>query len=493
MEGKKLLIKNSGYTFLSYTITAIVQTLIYLLAAKKLGALNFGLWSFIYSGAFILGLSTVGLPNLLILNISRFFSLKEYENLTKYFIKGILIFFITFPIIITITGVFYYYGLKSLEFNKLSGSTSLLFLFLFFLQNLVNISFAFLDGIQKSYVKSKILIFSNLFFGLIFLIIVDGNIDNLIKSQLVFYFIQFILILIFIIRFYNKIKFKFNISHFKVALKDLVSMLKESKSYFAISISSIFFEPLARYLIGKYCGLHSIAYFEVTNRIAGGVRSLFLNVVQVSFPYLSYNHNTNSDAKQHFLYKITNYIFTFSFLVFLFLPIPVFILQLKTFGEVNLLFVGFIMLSSISNQINIISSPFYFFTMAENKPKNNTKYHLSQFGILLILTVFFVLFKIGSYVILLPSLAIIFSSVYLVFLIKKQFYYKKMILRKVNFTLLILVLIVYILCLIYYKTQNIFCLIIVMALCLGGCIFNITNMYTIFTRLKLAFNNKVNS
>ncbi|MCX6210322.1 MAG: oligosaccharide flippase family protein [Bacteroidetes bacterium] len=270
MPTKKLLLKNSVFIFISYVVTAIAQTFVYIYASKILGNELFGVWSFLYSGALVVGLSNIGLPNLIITYTSKFLAEKNYFKLYQYLIHSIIIFFISFPIVLSIALFIFYFGIKGLKIQSLSNTTFLLFSVLFFLQNLTNILLAFVDGLQKTYIRAIIQLISNIFFFIAsWILIHQGNINSIVNCQIILYIIQVTSAIFFILKFW-KLSPTTKSTNRLFSFDIIKEIFRKSINYFFISISTIFFEPLSRYLIGKYLGIGTIAYYEITSRIIGG-------------------------------------------------------------------------------------------------------------------------------------------------------------------------------------------------------------------------------
>lgn len=456
MSETKLLLKNSIFTFLSYLVTALVQTFIYIRAAKVLGSNLFGVWSFIYSGALVLGLSNVGLPNLIINYSAKFLAVKDYSNLTKYLINSFFLFFITFPLILLITSIIFYFAIGNLHIVSLGTSTYFAFALLFLLQNICGLLFAFIDGIQMMYIRSTIQSISNIFFLVMtFLLLKKGQLNSLVLCQIIFYIIQVITIIIYLLYWFRARGFQF-IIYAKFSRAIFIEILIESRNYFLIASSTIFFEPLARFLIGKYIGISSISYYEIANRIIGGVKTLYVNLSQSLLPYFSFKSVQTKENSFLFLKKITNVIFYISVPVFFLLPICVFYYNNLFFSSWNKSISYLVIATCAGSFMNIICAPSYFFLMATNQSKLNLINHFSYFIFLILFTFLSFIFKMQIFILIAPALSLYIGSYLIIFLLKRHLNNKSNLLDSCNRFTMNYLLIFYTVCFLYIKFEHSF-------------------------------------
>jgi len=455
MPTKKLLLKNSVFIFISYVVTAIAQTFVYIYASKILGNELFGVWSFLYSGALVVGLSNIGLPNLIITYTSKFLAEKNYFKLYQYLIHSIIIFFISFPIVLSIALFIFYFGIKGLKIQSLSNTTFLLFSVLFFLQNLTNILLAFVDGLQKTYIRAIIQLISNIFFFIAsWILIHQGNINSIVNCQIILYIIQVTSAIFFILKFW-KLSPTTKSTNRLFSFDIIKEIFRKSINYFFISISTIFFEPLSRYLIGKYLGIGTIAYYEITSRIIGGVKSLFVNVIQVIFPYLSYRLSDDNFDKFEVLKKITNAVFIVSVGCFSILPILLFIIGDKLFILPTSSVYYLILVVSASSFMNVICTPSYFLSLALKVSKLNLWHHISFFIILILGLIPLLIFGKYNLILYLPSFAYFFGSYFMIYLTKIFIQTTQKIFEKIGITLLLMLITNYLLFALYVQSVSI--------------------------------------
>lgn len=454
MSNNKQYFKNSIFSFFSYLVISILQIIVYTISSKKLGSYTFGVWSFLYSGALVLGLSNVGIPNLLISNCSKFFGEKKYFELVKYFFNSIFIFFCTFPLILLLACSFFLIGLNSLGVKELGISTFFLFTLLFFLQNFTGLVYALIDGIQKSYVKSSIQVSSNIFFFIIVILLLKkGEINTIIICQVLFYMVQTLFGLLYIKNFITKNSLKINF----MALFDfrlVKEIFMQAKNYFLISISTILFEPFSRFFIGHFCGINSISEFEIINRIVSGVRNLMVTVVQNIFPYLSYKNAKEEMNKVVLMQKATNLICSSSSIFFVLVPLLFIFFQKYFSAQLDAPNHYLIVIMCLGNFANVICSPAYFMSMAFEYTRLNLLHHFSYFVFLLIVVGLFSLLKLNELVLLAPSISLGLGSVYMIYLFKKKIFAIDTILNYASLALIFLLVLFYVFLIKYYYSKE---------------------------------------
>lgn len=468
---------------ISYIVTAIVQTFIYVYAAKTLGETSYGLWAFLYSGALVISLSNVGLPNFIIAFSSKYLASKNYKKLALYLYHSLLLFILTFPIIVLLTGLIFFWGLSSLNNIKIESTTVFLLIVLFFLQNIVALLFSFLDGVQQTVKKTYALISSNLFFLLAALFLLKKNsINSLIICQILFYSFQTIWVTILNISFFkNRLIIK-DILQTSLFRKDIFKEIyKTSSQYFLISLSVIFYEPLVRYIIGKYINISAITEFDITNRLINGVRNLYVNAIQVIYPYFGYKVESEKTTNVYEVTKkVTNLIFVASSFCFMILPTIIYTLKTKIYTHFNETTIYLIFFTVFASFVNIISTPSYFLSLAIKKTVLNLLHHISYFIFLvLLLLILFLLNKETQFVLFIPATSFLLGSLIMIFLFQKKLKKGKILFQKNISTILIMVLF-YILQVTYLTTNSFSALLLLILTC-------IIYLFVYFIDLKFVF------
>lgn len=403
---------------LSLTI-ALCQFCVYALINYKLGKEMLGVWSLVIAATSIGQISNFGFGNSLVRFLPEMFLKKENSGVQKMIgTINSASFLLVLPVLVILYFPAAYYGRVLLNAGQYAIFQPLMILSLItlFINNLFLVYSYTFDSLEKHYVRVSVQIFGwILFLILSFLLLPYFGLTGVAIAMLVQNVIQLFIIL-FLIAKTGILKRIFPLGFDRKSFRKIYSFGIHSQ---AISILSIFFDPIIKFFITANLGLTATGTYEIANKIAIQLRNLLVSANQVIIPRIIIHRNKNTESL--FFRKISS---TNSFLavtagmvVILIAPIATYFFSTKF----DWTLVQCILLLNLGWTFNSITSVHYYSAIGLDKISKLVISHLIQALVILVLYLFLQSYSqnILLYFIV-PSIALFAESIYNSYFMKKS-------------------------------------------------------------------------
>ena len=358
---------NAISAIIQVVVVGIVYLILYKFILTQIGVELLGVWSLIIATTSLASLANFGISSSIVKFVSTYKTRKRTDLISKLIFTSLIFIIITYTLI---SILIYFLGTHILHFfieeDYINIALTILpFSLISLIINATNSIFnSTIDGIQKNYIKSYIIILSTIvFLFLSILLTPQFGILGLVYSQI----FQSLVVLILTVLFLTK---KSNIS-INLRWNWDTKLFKEIFNYGTkIQVASILemtFEPITKFLLSKYGGLNMVGYYEMASRLLVQLRSLIVSANQVIIPIIAESKENNPS------YIKTIYKKTFSIVLYLNILLTTSILVLTPIisllwiGHYESIFVNSLILCSISTFLNISAGPAYFNYMGEGK------------------------------------------------------------------------------------------------------------------------------
>lgn len=361
------------FNALSAIIQVVIVGLIYLILYKfvltQLGIELLGVWSLIVASTSIVSLANFGISSSIVKFVSTYNTRKRTDLVNKLIFTS-LIFILTTYTLLSI--IIYFLGTRLLHFiideHFISIAITLLpFSLISLIINATSGVFnSAIDGIQKNYVKSYIIIFSSIVLLVLSILLTPKfGILGLVYAQIGQSIFVLILTFIFFIKlFHTSFNFRWNWD---------CMIFKEIFNYgFKIQIASILemtFEPISKFLLSKFGGLTMLGYYEMASRLLVQLRSLTASATQVMIPVVAEAKENNPSNITILYTKSFSIVLYLNILLTTFIVVFTPVISLIWIGHYESTFVNIVILGSVSMFINVSTTLAYFNLMGEGKLK----------------------------------------------------------------------------------------------------------------------------
>lgn len=317
------IIKNTYYYFLFQLIGFLFPLILTPYIISKIGEEQFGIYALVLGFIGMFGLLDLSLSSSFIIFISRYFVIKDFTNLNRYFNTG-FIFYVLFSAVIVAAGFIFAKPLLSLlNIPGYLTSTSIevfyIGLFIFFVSNAFTIFSSVLISLQKMYVTSIAGIataFSTT--ALTFIVLSLGyGLLGIIWAQLFGVCLNSAVVVVSAIRSVPELKIGFNYLH-----KNPVREMTKFGAQMQISkLASFASEKYDEFLLAYFSVLSNVTYFNVANRVIRTGRLIPFQLITQVAPVASELNSRNETEKINTLFSDTT-----KYLVLVSIPVFVFVI-----------------------------------------------------------------------------------------------------------------------------------------------------------------------
>lgn len=359
------------FNALSAIIQVVIVGLMYLILYKfvltQLGIELLGVWSLIVASTSVVSLANFGISSSIVKFVSTYNTRKRTDLVNKLIFTSLIFILTTYTLL---SSIIYFLGSSLLHFIIDEQYISIaLTLLPFSLTSLIlnatsGVFNSAIDGIQKNYVKSYIVVFSSIVLLILSILLTPKfGILGLVYAQV----FQSIIVLILTIFYFRKlvyfpINFRWNWDN---------TIFKEIFNYgIKVQISSILemtFEPISKFLLSKFGGLTMVGYYEMASRLLVQLRSLITSATQVIIPVVAESKENNPSNISAIYTKLFSIVLYLNILLTTFIVVSAPVISLIWIGHYESIFVNIVIVSSLSMFFNISSTPAYFNFMGEGK------------------------------------------------------------------------------------------------------------------------------
>ena len=261
---------------------------------------------------------------------------------------------------------------EAAEFNQLLLLASLVFL----IGVLGGVFLSALEGLQKVYIKNYIVsavAFSNLIISI--LLIPHYELKGLFIAYLISNGLAYLAAWIFLQMHLNRTIFFFPISW----NKELFCLTFHYNITFqAISVSSLFYDPLLRILLVRFEGLPMAGIYELANKLISQARGILVAVNQSLVPVFAGLENQDSKTRMSLFKQSHRLIFAMGNLVFGMLAAVLPLISIVWIGSANLQLMVVVLILIPGWLFNTLSLPPYFANIGLGHLKPVLFHHLAM-------------------------------------------------------------------------------------------------------------------
>lgn len=160
------------------------------------------------------------------------------------------------------------------------------------------------------------------------------------------------------------------------APKLMREMLRYGMPFQITGIAAQLYDPLTKYLLGRFGSLEAIAWYELASRLVLLLRSLMVSAMEALVPYVA-----RLDGVDPWV-VVEKYLATMK--ISLSVGVPLFMALMASapflawawLGSMNQHFIGFLQLLSVTWMISMLSAPAYFFSLGLGRQRWNLAAHV---------------------------------------------------------------------------------------------------------------------
>lgn len=405
---------------LQVLVVGVVYLFLYKFLLKSLGVEQLGVWSIILATTSIANLANFGITSGLVKFIADYNARGQQENIPKLIFTSFVSIVVFFAFIILIIFIFSRLLLSYIiDARYLAIAIEILpySLLCLFINSIGGVFTSTLEGFQKNYIRNFILIFST------FLLLISSYLLVPIYNLKGVAFAQIIQAMILLFASFASLKrtFQFNIfNKWNWDKKIFKELLNFGLKFQIISVFQMLNEPITKGLISKFGGLAILGYYEMASRLVNQIRALIVNANQVMIPVVAHASNSGKEGLIELYKKTMSVTFVVNVLLISTLLILTPVISILWIGFWEKTFIFSMIILSFSMFINILNGPAYFSCIGEGKLNIILISHIILGLLNLILGFFFGHFFSGEGVIISWGIAVIISSVYLVYIYQRQ-------------------------------------------------------------------------
>lgn len=365
--GKKQISKNVILSILEVLFSSIIIFLLYRYIIDTLGVSKLGIWSLVLATTSITRISEFGLSGSVVKFVAKYLALDQLEDAGKVIQTS----FITIAVFLCIFLTLFYGPIiwflkfivppEGLFDARLLVPYALISLWSTTLAGVVQSG---LDGCQRIDLRRTIMIFGNIFYYLIALMLIKrygllGLAYSQIAQQFVVLFISWIVLL--------KVLPVLSIFPHTWSRSIFLEILKYGANFQLIALLAIFIDPLTKALFSRFGGLHSVGYYEMANKLIEKLRALLINANQVLIPvYATLQEKNTKDLAD--VYKMNSRVVMYvSVILYMLIVAMGSFISTIWIGHYVPFFVLSLILMSCVAFVNTVNGPAYFAYMGIGK------------------------------------------------------------------------------------------------------------------------------
>jgi O-antigen/teichoic acid export membrane protein len=358
---------NAISAIIQVVIVGTVYFILYKFILTQLGIELLGVWSLIVASTSVVSVANFGISSSIVKFVSTYIARKRTDLINKLVFTSLIFILSTYTLLSIIV---YFLGTRLLHFiideHFISIAITLLpFSLISLIINATSGVFnSAIDGIQKNYIKSYIIIFSSIVLLVLSILLTPKfGILGLVYAQIGQAIFVLTLTYIFFIKlFHIPLNIRWNWDSM---------IFKEIFNYgFKIQIASILemtLEPISKFLLSKFGGLIMVGYYEMAARLLVQLRSLITSATQVIIPVVAEAKEINPNYITILYTKSFSIVLYLNILLTTFIVVSAPVISLLWIGHYESIFVNVLILGSLSMFFNISSTPSYFNYMGEGK------------------------------------------------------------------------------------------------------------------------------
>lgn len=376
MQKRKVFI-NAIMSLVQIIIVSGVLFFLYRFLLKTLGAEKFGIWSLVLATTSIAGIANLGLSGSVVKFVAKYLARGEEENVSAVIQTAMIslailigsVLLIGYPLIklilkMVVPSKSFFLALSILPFALLS----------LWLKAIASVFQSGLDGFQKIYIRNILVMCSSIFYAVLcFIMAPTKGLLGLAYAQVINSSLLLLISWILIKKFLPVlpiIPYKWNRNIFK-------EIISYGVNFQAISITTMFYDPITKALLSKFGGLSMVGFYEMASRMIQQFRALIVSANQVLVPSIADLQEKNPE-KIRSVY-LTNYNLLF------YLALPLYSLIIISTPLISNIWVGhyensfiiFAVLLSIGWFLNTLASASYFANLGTGELRWNVIGHIT--------------------------------------------------------------------------------------------------------------------
>jgi len=358
MQKRQVLI-NAGMSVIQMLVIGGVLFVLYRFLLNTIGVKQLGIWSLVLASTSVTQIANFGLSGSVVKFVAKYIARGKNENVSGViqtaaisisFIVA-LVLFIGYPIIekglaLVVPPESLPVAVKILPYA---------FMALWFVM-VTSVFQAGLDGCQRIDVRSGLLMMSSVLnLILCFILVPSYGLLGVAYARILQVSTMFLISWVLLKRYVSLpvIPYRWD----KQLFREIVGY---GIRFQAISVASMFFDPITKALLSKFGGFSMVGYYEMANRMVQQFRALIVSANQVLVPAIA-------DMQEKAPQKIEK-VYLVSYQLLFYLAVPLFSLVIVSLpiiseiwiGHYERVFVIFGILLSVGWLLNMFASPAYF-------------------------------------------------------------------------------------------------------------------------------------
>jgi O-antigen/teichoic acid export membrane protein len=368
---KNIISINLGFSLLQSISVAFSYFFLYRILLDALGAEKLGIWSIVLSISTTSNIVSLGIGSSVTRLTAKYNYDKNYCSINKLIITSFLLSSTLFTIVsgvIYIIGLYWIRSIVDAEYLTLAESILPYSIICIFINAVSNVFLSCLDGFQKNYYRSILIIICNIILLITSIILVKKyDLLGVVYAQV----IQSLFLLFFAIFIIKRIAIKLSFSPSNFDIKELKIIFSLGLREQIISIAQLCFDPVTKSFLASYGELSHIAFYEIANRFVTQTRGLLANANKVLIAVFA-EALEKDDSSLEILYKKNiSILYVISLMWITIISFSSFFVSTMMFDSTNIMFITFVIILSFGNFFNILSMPSYFSNLGQGKYKYN--------------------------------------------------------------------------------------------------------------------------
>jgi len=347
---------------------------IYKVLLRDLGTVKLGVWAIVMGATAIARLSDLGFAGGMVKFVAKYNAIEDFTKISELIRTAALSVMVV--LVVLSTSLYFAAGpLLSIAIKEKQLLALALLLMPYaigslFINGIAGVYLSALDGYQRIDIKNIILLVGTIVYLIAIIALVKGygfvGLGYAALLQSIFVLSGAVICLARIVGVVQIIPVSWRYSHFKEMLSYNV--------YLQIgAMTSLFLDPLVKLLIGHFGGVGHVAYYDMSNQLVTGVRSLIVSVNQVIVPVIA-NMKEKAEGQISKMYqRVFQNLYFVAIGIFTILAMIVPLISRIWIGHVQPDFMAVAYCVILAMFVNTMAGPAYFTNMGTGHVKLNAQ------------------------------------------------------------------------------------------------------------------------
>lgn len=371
MNNGSNILKNAISAILLVLITAVVYVFLYKYLITKVGIEQLGVWSLVIATISVGAVANSALSESVVRFVALYSAKHDWENVAKVLFTSCYILALLLSVFLLIIYAGSYYILPLIiKNNYLILARSLLpyGLLGFWIAGVANAFLSYFEGMRQAYIKNLIsAVCVILFYAGSLMLVPRYGLIGVVYAQVVQ---SSVLLVVSTIAVIIKLPY-FTLRPLKWESPLFKELVHFSLNLQVVSIITILYEPVTKYILAKYGSISFVGFYEMGNRLVNQARSVIISATQILVPNMTIEAEKSLTSLKAIYYKVFSIVLSAG--TFMLMAIIIFLpyISILWIGHFEPVFILATIILGIGWYVNIIMSPVYFVNYATNSLKIN--------------------------------------------------------------------------------------------------------------------------